>query len=129
MDTAVPSVGATNESVSLPLPLLLRIADVLERVAAHLDRKHSPSENRTDPEYLSINQAAALASLSPSKVRREVKSGRLPASDVGTPDHPHYRIAKADLQAWLEKNRGGASAPPQPQRVRKKIQSRHFGDM
>ena len=62
--------------------------------------------------YFSIDQAAVVAGLSATKIRREVKAGRLAASDVGTPAHPHYRIAKSDLQAWMEGNKGGSGVPP-----------------
>jgi len=108
--------------------LLTRIAEAVERAADHrlaIDR----SLSLVDPEYLSINQAAAVAGLSATTIRREIKAGRLPASDIGTPAHPHYRIAKADLQLWMEKNRGGNNIPPQPQRMKRKVQSRYFSQM
>jgi excisionase family DNA binding protein len=96
----------------------------------HLGAKLVTSQSEDEPsEYLSIQQAATFACLSATKIRREVKAGRLPASDVGTPAHPHYRIARADLQAWMETNRGGTNAPPRPQRIKRKVRSRHFGDI
>lgn len=110
------------------LDLLARIADVLERVDTHL-RAADREPSRPEAEYLSIKQAAAVAGLSSTKIRREIKAGRLPASDIGTPAHPHYRIARSDLQAWMEKNRGGSNVPLQPQRLKRKIKSRYFGEM
>jgi excisionase family DNA binding protein len=73
------------------------------------------AERPSDPppaEYLCIRQAAAFAGLSSTKIRREIKAGRLPASDAGTPRRSHYRIRRADLEAWMEKNKGGSRLPP-----------------
>jgi excisionase family DNA binding protein len=80
-------------------------------------------------EYLSIKDAAKVAGLSPTKIRREVKAGRLLASDTGTASHPHYRIARSDLQAWMEKNKGGTEAPPRNPVFKRKIKSRFFGEI
>src|SRR5262245_9250512 len=108
--------------------LLTRIAEAVERATDHLlaiDR----SLSLVDPEYLSIKQAATVADLSATKIRREIKAGRLPASDIGTPAHPHYRIARTDLQSWMEKNKGSGNSPPQPVRTKRKIRSRYFGEI
>jgi excisionase family DNA binding protein len=85
--------------------------------------------NSAPNEYLSIKDAAVVAGLSPTKVRREIKAGRLPASDTGTDRHPHYRIARSDLQAWMEKNKGGTKAPPRNPVFKRKIKSRFFGEI
>jgi excisionase family DNA binding protein len=70
------------------------------------------NRNSAPSEYLSIKDAAKVVGLSQTKIRREVNAGRLSASDTGTAAHPHYRIARADLQAWMEKNKGGTEVPP-----------------
>jgi excisionase family DNA binding protein len=54
-----------------------------------------------EPDYLSIQQAAALSGLSPTKVRRDIKAGRLPAANKGSKRRPLYRIAKDELEAWM----------------------------
>jgi excisionase family DNA binding protein len=107
---------------------LTRIADELQ---AHTRLLRAIHEGRCQgqAEYVSIQQAATLTGLSATKIRREVKAGRLPASDAGTPAHPHYRIRKADLNTWLESNRGGRSVPPRVPIVRQKIKSRYFCEM
>ena len=99
--------------------LLTRIAEAAERI----DRKLSQAE---DVEFLSIKQAAVVAGLSSTKIRREIKAGRLLASDIGTAAHPHYRIARADLHTWMEAHRGGAPTPPQPRQFKRKARSRYF---
>jgi excisionase family DNA binding protein len=93
---------------------------ILERLAiveAHLSvlgdllRDHSRSE-----EYLSIERAAKLTSLSATHLRRAIRSGGLPASNVGTASHPTWRIARKDLDAWMQRNKGGLpSIPPKPE--------------
>ena len=90
-----------------------------------------PQAQASEPasEYLSIKQAATVTGLSPTKIRREIKAGRLAASDTGTPAHPHYRIFKSDLQTWMERNRGGSNFPPRIPTQRRKVQSRYFGEM
>jgi excisionase family DNA binding protein len=80
-------------------------------------------------EYLSIKEVASFAGLSPSKIRREIKAGRLAAYDTGTPSHPHYRIAKTDLLSWLEKNKGGRNVPPEVPIQKRKIKSWFFGEI
>jgi excisionase family DNA binding protein len=81
-------------------------------------------------EYLSIKDAATVASLSETKIRREIKAGRLSASDTGTAAHAHYRIARTDLQAWMEKNKGRADEAPPKNRVFKPgMKSRFFPEI
>jgi excisionase family DNA binding protein len=107
------------------------LSSVAEELRTHtrLLRAMHDCQCQGHAEFLSIQQAAALTGLSATKIRREVKAGRLPASDAGTPAHPHYRIRKADLNAWLESSRGGRSVPPRVPIVRRKVKSRYFGEM
>lgn len=62
--------------------------------------------------WLSIENAAMYADVSPDHIRRAVRGAMLPASNVGTPDRPLYRISRQDLDAWLEKRKAGALPPP-----------------
>lgn len=93
------------------------IADRLADVISRLDRiekalgRLGPRPPGT-PEYLTVAQAAAAASVSPSHVRRALRRGELPASNVGTDPHPQWRIAPADLTAWVERRKGGTPAVP-----------------
>jgi excisionase family DNA binding protein len=74
------------------------------------------------PDYLSIPQAAAHANLSPSKIRREIKAGRLPAANKSSKRRPLYRIAKTELDDWMRQE--GASVPPKS--VLKPLVDRYF---
>ncbi|OAI54976.1 hypothetical protein AYO44_13890 [Planctomycetaceae bacterium SCGC AG-212-F19] len=110
--------------------LLKRIAEAVERAAGHLqalDRQGSLAAGRADAEFISIKQAAGVAGLSATKIRREIKAGRLPASDVGTPRRSHYRIRKTDLQIWLETNKGGIGLPPKSELA--SLVNRYFPDV
>ena len=117
-----------KEFCPLVICLLTRIAEALEQ-GATAERRLSAVENRADADYLSIKDAAALTGLSSTTIRRAIKSSTLPASDLGTLAHSHYRIARSDLTAWMEKNRGGNNVPPQPQRIKRKVKSRYFDEM
>ncbi len=58
----------------------------------------------TDSGYLSISGAARFASVAPGTLRRWIRTGRLPVRRAGRV----YRIARAELEAFLE--RDGRSA-------------------
>lgn len=63
--------------------------------------------------FLSIKQAAHLTGLSSSHIRRAVKKGDVPASNVGTTQRPIYRIARKDLAEWMERKKDGTvNVPP-----------------
>jgi excisionase family DNA binding protein len=114
---------AGGEAASF-LSLLSRIADCLVRIEGQLlNPSPLPSE------YLSIKEASALSAISRTKLYREIRAGRLPASNVGSSRHPHYRIARADLAQWLEKQKGGDRSPPEVPIHRRKIKSRFFGEI
>jgi excisionase family DNA binding protein len=59
------------------------------------------------PEFYSIKQAAQVVSVSADHIRRAVTGGWLPASNVGTPARPTYRISRADLLAWVDQGKSG----------------------
>jgi excisionase family DNA binding protein len=109
-----------------------RCLDWCEKQTTPSDSQPQPLEqklNSVPSEYLSIKDAATVAGLSQTKIRQEVNAGRLPASDIGTDRHPHYRIARTDLQAWMEKNKGRAEAPPRNLVIKRKVKSRFFGEI
>src|SRR4051794_4285604 len=103
---------------------LVRLEVVAAKLAAMLT-KLLPSTN----ECLSINQAAKVVTLSPTKIRREIVAGRLPAANTGSSLRPLYRIQKVDLLAWLEKKKGGIQLPPATPVFKRGIKSRHFGQI
>jgi excisionase family DNA binding protein len=105
-----------------------RLDERLDKIETLLRQRIAKDDGSGDAEFLSIKQAATLASLSSTKIRREIKAGRLPASDVGTPAHPHYRIARLDLQAWMEMNRGG-NVPPSVPIFMPTANNRHFPEL
>lgn len=74
-------------------------------------------DNLPEPLYLSLKQAAALSGLSEKFVRRSVKSGSLPASDLGTPGRPFYRVSREDLDGWME-SRKTTRLKPEAERPR-----------
>jgi len=80
---------------------VLTVEERLERIEAMLRRAVQP------PEFYSIKQAAGVVGVSPDHIRRAVVGGSLAASNVGTPSRPTYRIARADLLAWVELGKAG----------------------
>lgn len=56
-------------------------------------------------ELLTIRQVAELTGLSEKHIRRAIKLGKLPFSNVGVPHKPTYRIARADLATWISSTR------------------------
>ncbi len=93
------------------------LARLLDTVLARLGRIEDllkPPRDRTPApqEWFSISDAAALVGLSTKHLRRALTGGTLPASNVGTPDRPLYRISRAELSAWMEKRKAGALPPP-----------------
>jgi hypothetical protein len=101
----------------------------LEVVAAKLYGMLGRPRSEQAPDVLTIRQAAAFSALSPTKIRREIKSSRLPAANAGSSLRPLYRILKTDLLAWLEKKKGGTQLPPSTPAFKRRIRSRHFGDL
>lgn len=71
------------EEIAERLGELIRRLDRIEQALGRL----APRPQGT-PEYLTVAQAATAASVSPSHVRRALRRGELPASNVGTDPHP-----------------------------------------
>jgi excisionase family DNA binding protein len=113
-------------------PLLITVSDLLVRlevVAAKLYAMLRRRPAAPDTDVLTIKQAARFTTLSPTKIRREIKASRLPASNAGSDARPLYRIQKSDLLAWLEKKKCGMLLPPSAPVFKRRIRSRHFGDL
>lgn len=118
-------------SVMNDSPLLRSVATIvvrLEVVAAKLFAILGRLPAQAS-EWLSIREAAKSAALSPTKIRREIKAGHLPASNAGSSSRPLYRIQKSDLHSWLDKRKGGTEVPPEVRITKRRIKSRYFPDM
>jgi excisionase family DNA binding protein len=63
------------------------------------------------PQFYTIKQAAGVVGVSADHIRRAVSGGMLAASNVGTMARPTYRIARADLLAWVERGQGRGCCP------------------
>jgi excisionase family DNA binding protein len=74
--------------------------------------------------YFRIREVAETTRLSESHIRRAMRRGDLPASNVGTPDHPIWRISRRDLVEWMDRNKGGTSKVP-PRSSLKDLVERH----
>jgi excisionase family DNA binding protein len=81
-------------------------------------------------EWLSVKQAAAVAGLSETTIRRAVRSGTLKAfNPTGSARRPTWRIRREDLVAFMEQNRAEGQAPSPPVLLRRRVKSRYFGEM
>jgi excisionase family DNA binding protein len=54
----------------------------------------------TSPDYLTVDQVAAIVQVTPEAVRRWIRGGELPAYRLGG-QRMGYRIARADLDAFI----------------------------
>lgn len=107
-----------GNSASQVAQMLTRIEDKLDAVI---------EQPACEPDYCSIKQAAKITGLSDSHMRRAIRSGELPASNAGTQFRPAWRIARKDLDDWLEKKKGGHSVPPRSKL--KELVNRHLPDL
>lgn len=88
------------------------IERVVELVMERMGMKPHPDQPSPAQEYFSIKNCAAVAGLSTDHIRKAVVGGTLVASDVGTKDHPLYRIHKDSLNKWMIDREAGAKPPP-----------------
>jgi excisionase family DNA binding protein len=98
------------------------IAESVARIEERL--LTDPVRPSTGP-ALSIQQAAKAVNLSESHIRRVVTRGELPASNMGTAARPTWRIARADLDAWIEARKGASPRVP-PRSDLKDLIRRHL---
>jgi excisionase family DNA binding protein len=72
-----------------------------------------PKQDAPAPDYVSVKGAVRITGLSDSHLRRAIRAGELPASNMGSSKHPFWRIARKELDQWIEKKKGGAiNVPP-----------------
>jgi excisionase family DNA binding protein len=88
------------------------LAEVVEQHFCPLLKKLEEARAQEAPAYLSIQRAARLGDFSYDFVRRAVERGELPATDKGTGKKRLHRIARADFDSWMKKDRGGKHLPP-----------------
>jgi hypothetical protein len=55
----------------------------------------------SNPDYLTVRQVADRFGKSPSWVVRRIKDGRLPASNINTPEFPRYAIRNEDVNKLI----------------------------
>jgi hypothetical protein len=55
----------------------------------------------SNPDYLTVRQVADRFGKSSSWVVRRIKDGRLPASNINTPDFPRYAIRNEDVSKLI----------------------------
>jgi excisionase family DNA binding protein len=71
--------------------------------------------------WLTVEHAALFCDCSYDHIYRAVERGELPASDIGNGGKKAaYRISRSDLNAWLERNKGGKQVPPRSELKEKK---------
>ena len=90
------------------LPTLRQISETLDQL--RLDRRNSAGRtDEADPSwsgYITIERAAEFTDISDSYLRRVIRSGELPASNIGTATRPTWRIARKDLDEWMQRRQG-----------------------
>lgn len=55
--------------------------------------------------HLNVKDAAEELDVSPDQIKKLILSGDLPAVNVGIASRTFWRIARSDLDAWVEKRR------------------------
>jgi excisionase family DNA binding protein len=77
-------------------------------------------------EWLTIEHAALVCDCSYDHISRAVERGELPAADIGNGGKKAaHRIARADLNAWMERNKGRTAAVP-PRSAMNELVNRHL---
>lgn len=106
---------------------LEKIEQALARIEGGMERLLQ-AQTGPVPEWLAIKGAALITGLSAPHIRRAVRSGNLPAANVGTRSRPIWRIFKNDLENWMRERKGGSTFPPIAGSVPVPRKSRHFDD-
>lgn len=127
VDLALASVTRFLEPRFGPMPAseMATLQAIAETVIRIEDRLTTGQGRPSTAAALSIKQAAKAVNLSESHIRRVIARGELPASNVGTAARPTWRIARADLDAWIEAKRGGSPRIP-PRAELKDLIRRHL---
>lgn len=105
------------------------VVELLQTVLANQDRfERQLAERQQEKGYFTVAEAAHFISCSTDHLRRHVKAGNIPVSNIGSDDGPDYRIARADLVAWMDKRKAGHFVSPRRKKAAAepvKYQSRH----
>lgn len=80
------------------------VREEVRAAVAEVLTRNAPARAADEGGYVSIGGAAAFAAVHPGTLRRWIRTGRLPVRRAGRV----YRIARAELEAFLE--REGRSA-------------------
>jgi excisionase family DNA binding protein len=80
------------------------VREEVRAAVAEVLTRNAPVRASDEGGYVSIGGAAAVAAVHPGTLRRWIRTGRLPVRRAGRV----YRIARAELEAFLE--REGRSA-------------------
>lgn len=102
---------------------------IMAEAVARIDRgvaKLLEAQEAAVAEWLSVAQAAQVTGLSDTTIRRAIGGRDLAASNVGSEQRPVWRIARRDLTAWMEKQKGGTEAVP-PRGELGQLVDRYFG--
>jgi len=92
----------------------------------------SNAKNSTPPvgEWFSIAQAARITGLSTKTIRRAIRKGDLRATPtVPNARRPTWRIARTDLDAFMNANAVASPVATASQKSNGKYKSRHFTDL
>lgn len=74
------------------------------------------------PAFLTPPEAAELLRVKATRIRRWIETGELVAPNLGDKSKPRYRIARAELLAFLD--RRSVVHPPQKPRRRRRAQEK-----
>jgi excisionase family DNA binding protein len=109
---SVPSVPATGTPSESRASVEEQLVAVLDRLLRPLVERLEKVSEQPRQEWFSIEQAGKLTGLSSDHIRRAVTGGVLPASNMGTPDRPLYRLSRENIQAWMKEREAGPKPPP-----------------
>lgn len=97
--------------------MLARILDRIEEI----EQRTGGCEQR----FLMIEEVASLTGLSDSSIRRAIRSGDLPAANMGTTSKPRWLVDLEDVVGWIRRKKGGAPMIPPPSALKDLIE-RHL---
>lgn len=105
-----------------------RIAKLIEQATERAVKKMLQGMD-VRQEYLSLKDAAVYCGLSKNHLRSQIQMGLLPASDIGTPAKPNYRLSRTNLDKFMkDRETGPVRLPTSSLRPDKIIPvSKHFG--
>lgn len=94
-------------------------SELVTAVADEVMRRLEPyfkAMPETDPEYVTINEVARRTDFSYDFVYDAVRNGDLPATQKSR----EWRVALADMRAWMNKDRAGSPTPARSE-IREKV--------